>query len=42
MREFDEDEYRRKVKAFLTEKGCYEDGHASERIADFIADLIQK
>ncbi len=42
MREFDEDEYRRKVNAFLTEKGCYEDGHASERIADFIADLIQK
>lgn len=31
---FDEEVYAKKVKAFLEGKGCMDDGHASERIAD--------
>ena len=37
--DFDENAYAGAVKAFLDEKGCYEDGHAAERIVDFICRL---
>ncbi len=34
--EFDEETYRMSVKHFLEEKGCMDDGHASERAAGLI------
>ena len=37
--DFDEAAYAEAVKGFLDEKGCYEDGHAAERIVDFICQL---
>lgn len=37
---FDETVYKEKVDKFLLEKGCYEDGHASERIVDKIEELM--
>ena len=37
---FNEKEYKNKVEVFLKGKGCREDGHASERIALLINDLI--
>ena len=36
---FDAGKYAADVKTFLDEKGCYEDGHAAERIVDFIEEL---
>lgn len=33
---FDMDAYSRRVEEFLIDKGCIEDGHASERVADLI------
>ncbi len=36
---FDEADYLDKVSIFLENKGCYEDGHACKRIADFIEEL---
>ena len=33
---FSEDEYKIKVEEFLKSKGCFEDGKASERVAEFI------
>jgi CDP-glycerol glycerophosphotransferase len=39
VRAFDEETYRQRVAAFLQEKGCMEDGHASERTAERIATL---
>ena len=42
IRTFDETEYLRKVEVFLKDKGCYEDGHACERIADKIEELTLK
>jgi len=36
---FDETAYRNNVEEFLMGKGCVEDGHASERVADKIAEL---
>lgn len=33
---FDETAYRAGVEAFLEEKGCVEDGHATERVVDLI------
>ena len=38
---FNEEEYRRKVTDFLEEYGVHEDGHASERTADFISKLLE-
>lgn len=38
---FDEAAYLQKVEAFLQEKGCMEDGHASERVADLIEQLTR-
>lgn len=37
---FDEDRYLKDVEAFLREKGCYEGGTASVRIADFLEKVI--
>ena len=39
---FDEATYAEDVKKFLDEKQCYEDGHAAERIVDFICELSEK
>jgi len=38
--EFDEDAYRKKVDAFLADKGCVEDGHASERIVEKLKEIL--
>lgn len=39
--QFDEDEYKGKVTTFLNKHGVCEDGHASERAAKFIIDLLK-
>lgn len=39
IRNFDEAAYHNGVEAFLIDKGCIEDGCASERVADKIAEL---
>lgn len=38
---FDEQEYAEKLKNFLAEKGCFEDGQASSRVADKIEELMR-
>lgn len=40
IRNFDLEEYKENTAAFLDEKGCVEDGKASERVAHLIAELI--
>ena len=42
IRSFDEVKYKNSVKEFLDKYGVHEDGHASERSARFIFDLISK
>lgn len=37
---FNEEEYIRRLETFLADKGCIEDGHASERVADLIEKII--
>ena len=39
--EFDNTEYLNKVEAFLEDKGCYEEGLASKRSAEFILKIIK-
>ena len=39
--DFQEDAYSTGIEAFLREKGCIEDGHASERVANLIMSLVQ-
>lgn len=39
---FDNEKYQEKVKIFLQDKGCIEDGHASERVVDLIEELMSK
>lgn len=39
---FDRVEYERKLEAFMDKYGVHEDGHASERAAEFISGLIDK
>ena len=34
--------YRKKVEEFLQEKGCMEDGHASERAVDLIEKIMNE
>lgn len=41
IREFDMDLYKEKVESFLEEYGVHEDGHASERVAQFIIELLK-
>ena len=40
--EFDYKSYRKKVEEFLQEKGCMEDGHASERAVDLIEEIMNE
>ncbi len=42
VRNFDEEAYTNRVTQFLDEKGVHEDGHASEKAADFIVSLLKK
>lgn len=37
---FDEAAYKEKVEAFLEDKGCMEDGHASERCVDKVLEMM--
>lgn len=39
---FDGTCYAEKVEKFLRDRGCIEDGHASERVADLIAELVAR
>ncbi len=39
---FDEAEYQRDVEAFLRDKGCFDDGRASERTVDKIVQMIER
>ena len=39
IKKFDLIDYKQKCNEFLKEKGCMEDGHAAERVADLIAEL---
>lgn len=39
---FEQAEYEKKVDAFMEQYGVHEDGHASERAARFISELIDK
>lgn len=41
IRNFDQEIYLEKVEKFLQEKGCIEDGHASERTVDKVLELIK-
>ena len=40
--EFDYESYKQKVEDFLKEKGCIEDGHASERVVEFIKEKMNR
>jgi len=39
---FEEEGYLEKLEAFLKDKGCIEDGHASERTAKLICEILDK
>ena len=39
---FDYESYKQKVEDFLKEKGCMEDGHASERVVELIKQYINQ
>ena len=39
---FDEEDYRRKCKDFCDMLGFYDDGHASEAVADIIMEKMQE
>ena len=38
---FEEKAYQEAVEAFLVDKGCVEDGHASERIVDKLTEWME-
>ena len=40
IKEFNEEKYNQNLKNFLEKYGVHEDGHASERVAKFIIDLM--
>lgn len=40
--QFDNEIYKNKLESFLNEKGCIEDGHASERVVDMIENIMGK
>ncbi len=42
IRNFDYEKYKQEVETFLQEKGCMEDGHASERVVDLIERIIKE
>ncbi len=39
---FDYEKYKTEVKEFLADKGCIDDGHASERVVELIKNIIDK
>lgn len=41
IRSFDANEYERDLDAFLLGKGCIDDGHAAERVADLIESVVE-
>lgn len=42
IREFDYENYCKKVKLFLDKMGCIENGKASEKTASFVIKLLEK
>ena len=42
IRKFDLEEYQRRAEIFLKEKGCIDDGHASDRIVKVIQKIMEK
>ena len=42
IKDFDYNKYRQNVEDFIKNKGCMEDGHASERTADLIEEIMKK
>lgn len=42
MLEFNNEEYPAKIDEFLKRQGAFEDGHASERVADLIEEILEK
>lgn len=38
---FDDETFPAKCDAFLKDKGCMDDGHASQRIADFVETILK-
>jgi CDP-glycerol glycerophosphotransferase len=40
IKNFDNEKYRQKVEEFIKEKGCIENGHASEHVVDIIEKVI--
>lgn len=40
--QFDDSAYNKRVDSFLQEKGCIDDGHATERVVDLIKNIIEK
>ena len=39
---FDVEKYKKEIEEFIKNKGCTEDGHASERTADLIEEIMEK
>ncbi len=39
---FEDKEYQKQVEEFLADKGCIEDGHASERVVELIKGIVEK
>lgn len=42
MLEFNNEEYPAKIDEFLKRQGAFEDGHASERVADLVEEILEK
>lgn len=42
IKSFDNEKYKADVAAFIREKGCIEDGHASERTVDLIEEIMRE
>ncbi len=42
IKNFDYEKYKKEVEEFLKEKGCIEDGHASERVVDLIERIMNE
>jgi CDP-glycerol glycerophosphotransferase len=41
IKNFDYDKYKNEVEQFLIDKGCVDDGHASERVVEIIKNYIE-
>ena len=39
---FDDEKYQKDITNFLEDKGCMEDGHASERVVDLIEQIMKE